>query len=920
MKSSVLLRIVLASTFAGLLASAVSAQFATTGTIFGKISDQQGHGIAGASVTLQSPGQIRPLTATTDANGDYRFPDVTPGTYTLRVEQGEFKALSPVEVAVKVASALRLDYKLEPVATTKETVNVSATAPQVETTKSSSDKYIPFQAIQNLPIANRTFLDVLETLPGVDKGVPAGSLTSRGPNNSFNILGARSNQNEFMIDGAPNNDKSDLNYEDVASTQVLGGPTTSTGAGPAGATFSVGTALQTFNIDAIQEVQVSTSLFSAEFGGGSGGVINVITRQGSDQFHGGFAYEHQASGLVKNPPQDFHRDQEAPWVSGPLLRGDTHFFFSYERDDHNLGYDFNQSSFEVGKFLQGLDLTANETESDRFSAKVDHEFGTTNTITVTANYGDQWAHVLNSIFRISLQDLDPEFHEDKSIGLIARDLQTFGTGGQLESVGYYTDTDRNFTSLTPCPREIHLGFDANKNFFIAATGCNSPNSRNTLTDVGLKESYTWYTDKRKWKVGAGVDRFEQKSNQDEYLDLSFGFSPPGTPPSSALFYAATHLSPAITDVHAYAEQDWYITDRLTANLGLRFEHDSLVGESTVEPRIGFAYDPGANGRSVIRAGFGIYHDRSNLIGATGALRPPVIIGTYDPATGIVTPTSPASEVQVDPNLKLPTTYKFLIGYDRQLPLQFVIGVTGYASFNHDLFYTNVLNRAANDDNGTRPDPTHGDIDFYTNAGKSTVYDAELHLRRNFTTGSVVDLSYSYQHAHGNSSFDFISGNSPLNFVTATEQAPQPALVSGPLDFEIRHSLKLSGVANLPAGFMVSGIMIWRTGLPFTVLDSFFNPQPGGILPEGYNSRNLPNFFNIDLRVAKSVRLFGVSVQIFGDLFNVTNRQNVLEVDGTQEYNDSGPIGGPGTTANPSFLEVLSRSAARSGQIGARITF
>lgn len=897
-----------------------SAQFATTGTVFGKITDQQGRAVSGVTVTMRSPDLVKPLAATTDANGEYRFPDVTPGIYALGAEHPEFGAIGPIELSVKVGSTLRLDYKLSPAATRREEVTVTAAAPQVETTKSESDKYIPFQAIQNLPLPNRTFLDVLATVPGVDSAIPAGTLTSRGPNNSFNILGARANQNEFLIDGAPNNDKSDLNYEDIASTQVFGGPTSSAGAGPAGATFSVGTALQTFNLDAIQEVRISTSLFSAEFGGGSGGVINVITRAGTDQLRGGVTYEHQASGLVKNPPQDFHRDQEAVWVGGPIIRGDTHFFVSYERDDRNLGYDFNQSSYEVGAFLKGLGLTANETESDRVSAKIDHVFGPQNTLTLTVNYGDQWAHVLDSIFRTSLGNLDPQFHENKAIGFIARDVHTLGSGGQLESVGYYTHNDRDFNSLTPCPRAIHLGFDANNNFFISATGCNSPDSASTLTNVGLKESYSWHSDNRSWKVGAGVDRFQQKTDQQQYLDLSYGFSPPGTPPSSALFIPVTHLSPSVTDVHAYAEQDWYITNKLTANLGLRFEHDSLVGESTVEPRIGFAYDPAGNAQSVIRAGFGIYHDRSNLIGATGADRPPVIIGAYDPTTGSVSPSTPATENIVDPNLKLPITYKVLLGYDRQLPMQFVVGVTGYASFNHDLFYLNILNRQNNDTNGTRPDPTHGDIDVYTNSGKSTVYDAELHLRRNFAAGSVIDLSYSYQHTRGNSSFDFIAGNSPLNYVVGTNQGPEPQLVSGPLDYEIKYNFKLSGVAKLPAGFLVSGILNWRTGLPFTVIESFFNPQVGGVLPEGYNSRRLPNFFKVDLRVAKSVQILGASVEIYGDIFNVTNRQNVLSVDGTSAYNDSGPIGGPGTTQNPSFLTVLSRSAARSGELGARINF
>ena len=177
---------------------------------------------------------------------------------------------------------------------------MTASVPQIESVTSQINKYVSFDEIQNLPLQNRDFLDVLKIVPGVSSGVPAGTYADRGPRNSFNIHGGRSNDNDFLLDGAANNDKSDLNYEDIASTQILGGPTSSSGAGRAGQTFQVGTALQTYNLDAIQEVQVSTSMFSAEYGsGGSGGVINVITRSGTNLLAGSVTVQEQRDAWVK---------------------------------------------------------------------------------------------------------------------------------------------------------------------------------------------------------------------------------------------------------------------------------------------------------------------------------------------------------------------------------------------------------------------------------------------------------------------------------------------------------------------------------------------------------------------------------------------------------------------------------------------
>ncbi|HUF11265.1 MAG TPA: TonB-dependent receptor, partial [Rhodothermales bacterium] len=622
------------------LTSAAVGQFSTTGEIVGRVATPGGEGVAGAEVTLTSPSRVTPARTTADGDGMYRLVNIRPGTYTLTVQASGYHTVQTADVEVKHGSTLKIDVDLRPMASVSDEITVQEALPRIETVKSEVNKYISKEEIQNLPLQNRNFLDVLLTVPGVQAGVPSGTLNSRGPKNSFNVHGARSNQNTFLIDGALNNDRSDLNYEDVASVQVLAGPRANVGA-----TFQVGTALQAFNIDAIEQVQINTALFSAEYGSGSGGIINVVTRTGTDVIEGSVTAQYQSDDYVENPPQEFDRTQGSLSLGGPIIRGRTHFFATYERDDHELGYDFNQSRFVVGPFLRDLGLTANDTQRNRMTAKISHDFAVSNTFSVSANYVDETADVLNSIFRASLDTMVPEYHENVSLGLIARDVHLFGDKMALESIVNFTTVDRNFDSGNDEPRRSFVRTDPVLGLIFDFTGTNSPDTENEITNFAINEKLNWFSGRRSWKFGAGYDRFEQESYQVPYLSISHNAQ--GNP-TSALHIPETSLSPSVTEVYAFAQQDWFQSDRTTWNLGLRVMADDLVEQTTIEPRIGVAYDVNGDGQSMLRAGVGLYHDRTNLIGATGADRPPVIIGPYDAATGPVRSNSAPNEVVVDP--------------------------------------------------------------------------------------------------------------------------------------------------------------------------------------------------------------------------------------------------------------------------------
>jgi hypothetical protein len=274
-----------------------------TGVIIGSIKDQSGAAISGAQVTLVRTDTNTRLTARTDANGAYQFPQLPPANYALTVEAIGFKKVTVGTVVVQVDQITRVDLALEVGAVT-ELVEVQGAAPILETDKNTLSSVVDGRTISNMPLNARQFLDLALLTPGV---LPAATGTQGG---GFNVAGARSQSNVFLVDGVSNTD-----------TQI-------------------NSPLNNFRItDAVQEFAVQTSVSLAEFGRGSGGQINVVTKSGTNQFHGS-AFEYLRNtvfdsadfftnklGAKKN---DLKRNQFGATFGGPVFKDKTFFFLSYE--------------------------------------------------------------------------------------------------------------------------------------------------------------------------------------------------------------------------------------------------------------------------------------------------------------------------------------------------------------------------------------------------------------------------------------------------------------------------------------------------------------------------------------------------------------------------------------------------------------
>ena len=294
--------------------------------IQGTVKDPSGAVVPNATVTARNPGTNVSRNATTNEQGFYRIINIPPGDYEITVEAANFKKAVLPKVTVTIGQAAELDVSLE-AGQISESVTISdATAEIVETSKTSVATTIDQQRINNLPINERNYLAFALTTStvGRDNGRPIGP----APTTGLNFGGQRGRSNLVQVDGADNTDN------------------------------SVNASRSTVSQEAVQEFQVVSNSFAAEFGRSSGGIVNVVTKSGTNDFHGNiFGFLRHRSFQARNafaPIEDppFTRTQYGLTLGGPLDKDRTFFFFAFEQRRRN------ESGFFTSNVSQGMTASA----------------------------------------------------------------------------------------------------------------------------------------------------------------------------------------------------------------------------------------------------------------------------------------------------------------------------------------------------------------------------------------------------------------------------------------------------------------------------------------------------------------------------------------------------------------------------------
>ncbi len=225
----------------------------TSGNISGRARDQQGSAMPGVAVTAKNPQTGFTRTATTDAEGVYRLSALPVGNYDLTVELQGFSTVERKEIVVSVGQTVELDFDMK-VAQLSESVTVSGETPLIETGSSSVGGVVDVQNIESLPLNGRQFANLALTIPGVGLGFH--SDPTKSTQFSPQIAGGNGRNVNYQIDGGDNNDD------------------------------TVGGLLQLFPLEAIQEFNFQTARYKAEYGRSNGGVMNIVTKSGTNVFQG----------------------------------------------------------------------------------------------------------------------------------------------------------------------------------------------------------------------------------------------------------------------------------------------------------------------------------------------------------------------------------------------------------------------------------------------------------------------------------------------------------------------------------------------------------------------------------------------------------------------------------------------------------
>jgi len=295
----------------------------TSATISGLIADSSGAVVADADVQLLSV--LQGITASTKTNsaGLYIFPSVQPGMYQIKVNHAGFKQVDILSLIVNVQDHIEQNVRLQ-VGSVSESVTVNANDLHINTTDATVSTVVDRQFADNLPMNGRSFQTLIQLAPGVVLATPNG-----GDNGQFNINGQRSASNYWMVDGVSAN---------IGAGSGVGGKGQGVGGAVPGLSVQGGTN-SLVSVDALQEFRLQTSTYAPEFGRMPGGQISIVTRSGTNEFHG-TAFEYLRNdaldandwfaNFTKQPKPPERQNDFGGTLGGPIVKDRTFFFLSYE--------------------------------------------------------------------------------------------------------------------------------------------------------------------------------------------------------------------------------------------------------------------------------------------------------------------------------------------------------------------------------------------------------------------------------------------------------------------------------------------------------------------------------------------------------------------------------------------------------------
>lgn len=909
----------------------VAQQNVTSGTLSGRIEDSRGSVVSGANVTATNLETNQQLATISDGEGRYRFPYLRTGDYDLKVEATGFAAVTK-QLTVLVGQSLELPFKLDVAGVSAQVHIGSADVPLVETVRTQITETIRPREIQELPLNGRNYLDLALLVPGVSPTNTGSNQrfaeTSAVPGQGISIAGQRNLYNGFIVDGVSANDDA----ADLTGTY--------------------------YSEEVIDQFQVVTSGGIAEFGRASGGVVNILTRSGSNDLRGNlYGFFRNQRFDARNPlapaKDPLTQSQYGGTLGGPLRHDRTFFFTNFEQTRRNYSavltiapaavnsinnllraVNYHGPLIETGVVPASFDTT-------NFFARIDHRINARNQL--SARYSlyhieamnSRTVGGLNSVSRGSgLNNTDQTLQVSNVTTLSSRTIN--------EARFQYTNSRLDAPINDEIGPAVNISGVAN---FGSATF--SPLARD-INLLEMVDNVSRQFDKHSLKFGGGflhnrLNILFPGAFQGVYNFTSLNNFLNGVYNNYQQAFGVPDQFQSNPNFGVFMQDEWRVRRDLTINAGLRYDVQYLpdpieTDANNIAPRLGIVYAPGDR-KTVIRASYGLYYDRiplratSNALQRDGSKYLVVQLAPTQPGAPVfpnvlavqpdTLPTKP-NITRIDPNIEVSYSQQGNFQIERELPWDAVVSV-GYLHVRakHLILSRNVnvprFPASAGFPNLGRPDPNWGNISRFESSGNSYYDGMIVSFNQRARRWATVRLSYTFSKTIDDAGNFFFS--SPQNNFDIRDDR-------GLSDNDQRHRLVLSGtfeapeqsnshgLARLLRGFQFGYIFTYASRLPFNVLlgidrnfDTNLNDRPVGV---GRNAGRGFDFASLDLRVSRRFKLTErVDLQLLAEGFNVLNRPNFGVPNNTF---------GPGVNPLPAFGQPTAAFDPRQFQFGMKVSF
>lgn len=929
--------------------------------IEGVVRSTDGGGVSGASVRATNTATGLELSTLADSSGRFRFTLLPAGNYVLTVEQTGFATLKRENVSVGAGQTATVDVQMQ-VASVSETITVTEALPPIEVGRTVQANTYEERVVRSLPTIGRSMLDFFVLQPGVNaRPLSTGGSGTGTPTTVYGGLGMR----QLNVDGVSN--------------QLQGGARNIV-----------------LSQEAIAEFQTVTH-FSAEFGRVAGGLQNAFTRSGTNQWHGSgyfFTRQKELSARPKllapgAPQPEFSRYNYGGTIGGPIRKDRIFMFHSYERWQQDLPGVLTISPANaqtLGIPASSIGATNQTFRAHTVTSRLDAQVNEKNRLSVRYNYYFDRESPLGS-------------------GLVAFEtLRRFDEdpwGITVQNVTAINPSMVNELRFLYAQRGIERGVANETNPLINISGVGQFNGwrdGTTLTKergIQIIDNFTYTTGRHSLKFGLDllpVSFRERTTNLNgEFvfggLTAVAGVRPAVTPLQQFLNTEAGIIDPATGRPYSYTRftrnlgeeffqsevfnQGYFVQDdirlanNLKLNVGIRYEaflrpqgnrNPALPQSGNIPqdfdnwaPRFGMSWDPFSNGKTVLRAGYGIYYQTTvaetfnRFLRENGQAVLALNVTPTQPGAPAFTrgqvPAIAGASVRSDarvfagefPNI---ASHNFFVTLEREVLPDTALTVTYQGSRTRNLPYAINTNLSPTTDTlpdgrlrytAARINPSFNNI-FESRADAHQNYNGLLvMLTKRYSRSFLFQAAWHYSKAEGNAFVDDFSG---FGIFTSPSAPENRNFDFGRSDFDMRHRATFTGVwdLNWPTlngmakqivnGWQISNRVILQNGFAFNATtgqdnngDTIFNDRPLNI---ARNQFTLPNYFIFDLRLSRNFQIgeFG-KLEIIGEGFNLTNRLNPTSVN---------TVWGINPTPNASFNTVTAAENARQFQVAARFSF